>query len=168
MSSPVPSSLRLEKVTPENVVAACRLQIRPDQEGLVAPVAQSLAEAYAQPEVAWPRLVYDGERLVGFVMAFLMVRFDPADPPRSGLWRLNIAADEQGRGYGRFAVQAVCDELRQRGQDRVFVTWVPGERGPERFYRRLGFRPTGERIEDQVVGVLDLTEPAAAEEFTPA
>ncbi|MEO3926216.1 GNAT family N-acetyltransferase [Micromonosporaceae bacterium B7E4] len=171
MSSPVPSSPRLEKVTPENVVAACRLRIRPDQEGLVAPVAQSLAEAYAQPEVAWPRLVYDGERLVGFVMAFLMVRFDPDDPadlPRSGLWRLNIAADEQGRGYGRFAVQAVCDELRQRGQDRVFVTWVPGERGPERFYRRLGFRLTGERVEDEVVGALDLTEPAAPEQSPPA
>ncbi|AVT40908.1 GNAT family N-acetyltransferase [Plantactinospora sp. BB1] len=156
------SSPRLEKVTPDNVVAACKLRIRPDQEGLVAPVAQSLAEAYVQPEVAWPRLVYDADRLVGFVMAFFLVRFDPDDPadePRSGLWRLNIAADQQGRGYGRFAVLAVCDELRRRGQDRAYVTWAPGEHGPERFYTRLGFRLAGERIGDQVVGVLDLTVP---------
>lgn len=155
------SSPRLEKVTPDNVEAACGLRIRPDQEGLVAPVARSLAEAYAQPEIAWPRLVYDGEHLVGFVMAFFDVRFNPDDPDdrlRSGLWRLNIAADHQGRGYGRFAVESVCEEIRRRGQSRVTVTWVPGEHGPERFYRRLGFRLTGETSGDEVVGELDLPE----------
>ncbi|MFF3439511.1 GNAT family N-acetyltransferase [Streptosporangium sp. NPDC002721] len=153
------SSPRLEKVTPDNVEAACRLQVRPDQEGLVAPVAWSLAEAYAQPETAWPRLVYDGERLVGFVMAFFDVRFNPDDPDdrlRSGLWRLNIAADEQGRGYGRFAVESVCAEIARRGQSRVTVTWVPGEHGPERFYLRLGFRLTGETSGEEIVGELDL------------
>ncbi|MFB9673900.1 GNAT family N-acetyltransferase [Streptosporangium vulgare] len=155
------SSPRLEKVTPDNVEAACGLRIRPDQEGLVAPVARSLAEAYVQPEIAWPRLVYDGEHLVGFVMAFFDVRFNPDDPDdrlRSGLWRLNIAADHQGRGYGRFAVESVCEEIRRRGQSRVTVTWVPGEHGPERFYQRLGFRLTGETSGDEVVGELDLPE----------
>lgn len=44
----------------------------------MAPVAVSLAEAYAQPRVAWPRLVYDGEQLVGFVMG----AFDPHCPAR--------------------------------------------------------------------------------------
>jgi diamine N-acetyltransferase len=39
---------------------------------------------------------------------------DPADV-RSGLWRLNIGADAQGKGYGRFAVEAVCGEIRARG-----------------------------------------------------
>ncbi|AOP45396.1 GNAT family N-acetyltransferase [Streptomyces lydicus] len=153
------SSLRLEKVTPDNVEAACRLQVRPDQEGLVAPVARSLAEAYAQPEIAWPRLIFEGEQLVGFVMAFFLVRFNPDDPEdrlRSGLWRLNIAADRQGRGYGRFAVESVCAELRRRGQSRATVTWVPGAHGPERFYLRLGFVPTGELSGDQVVGELPL------------
>jgi diamine N-acetyltransferase len=153
------SSLRLEKVTPDNVDAACGLKVRPDQEELVAPVAWSLAEAYAQPEVAWPRLIFDGEQLVGFVMAFFMVRFNPGDPEdvRSGIWRLNIAADQQGRGYGRFAVECVCAEVRRRGQTRATVTWVPGEQGPERFYLRLGFRPTGENSGGQVVGELALT-----------
>ncbi|MEU8782149.1 GNAT family N-acetyltransferase [Streptomyces sp. NPDC048637] len=160
------STLRLEKVTPDNVEAACRLKVRPDQEGLVAPVVRSLAEAYAQPEVAWPRLILDGEQLVGFVMGFFLVRFDPDNPEdrlRSGIWRLNIAAEHQGRGYGRFAVESVCAEVRRRGrgrgrgQGRVTVSWVPGEHGPERFYLGLGFRPTGEMSGDQVVGELALT-----------
>ncbi|MGY5080099.1 GNAT family N-acetyltransferase [Streptomyces nigrescens] len=154
------STLRLEKVTPDNVEAACRLKVRPDQERLVAPVVRSLAEAYAQPEVAWPRLIFDGEQLVGFVMGFFLVRFDPDNPEdrlRSGIWRLNIAAGHQGRGYGRFAVESVCADVRRRGQRRVTVTWVPGEDGPERFYLGLGFRPTGEMSGDQVVGELALT-----------
>lgn len=156
----MPSSLRLEKVTPDNVEAACRLQIRPGQEQFVEPVAWSLAEAYVHPDIAWPRLVFDGERLVGFVMGFFDVRFneeDPDDRPRSGIWRLNIAAQQQGLGYGRFAVEAVCEEVRRRGQDRATVTWAQGEGGPEPFYLRLGFRPTGEKSGDQVVGELDLT-----------
>ncbi|MGW2113621.1 GNAT family N-acetyltransferase [Streptomyces sp. NPDC001948] len=154
------SSLRLEKVTADNVEAACQLKVRPDQDGLVKPVAWSLAQAYATPDIAWPRLIFDGEQLVGFVMAFFDVRFYPDDPNdtrlRSGLWRLNIAADHQGRGYGRFAVEAVCEEIRRRGQTRATATWVPGEHGPEQFYFRLGFRLTGEKAEDEVVGELEL------------
>lgn len=73
-----------------------------------------------------------------------------------GLWRLNIAADAQGRGYGRFAVDAVCAEIRARGGDRAYVTWEPRPGGPEPFYLKLGFRPTGERSGGQTVAVRDL------------
>jgi diamine N-acetyltransferase len=34
------------------------------------------------------------------------------------------------------------------------VFWVPGEGGPEGFYLRLGFRPTGEEFDGQVLGEL--------------
>lgn len=153
------TNVRLEQITPANLEAALAVAVRPDQEGLVDPVVKSLAEAYAHGEVAWPRLVVDGERVVGFLMAFLDIDFqgDGSGDIRSGLWRLNIAAGEQGRGYGRFAVEAVAEELRRRGTSRMFVTWVPGEGGPERFYERLGFRPTGETSGGETVGVLDVS-----------
>lgn len=151
--------MRLERITPKNYEAALDLSVRPDQEDLVEPVVKSLAEAYVFPDYAWPRLIYDGDRLVGFLMAFLDMPWDPDRDPddlRSGLWRLNIAADAQGRGYGRFAVTAVCEEIRARGGTRAHVTWEPRDGGPEGFYLRLGFRPTGERSDGQIVGVLDL------------
>ncbi|MGA5067371.1 GNAT family N-acetyltransferase [Streptomyces exfoliatus] len=153
------TSPRLEKVTPANVDAALALRVHPHQERNVSPVVRSLAEAYAFGETAWPRLILDGDRLVGFLMAFLDIPWneekDPADR-RSGLWRLNIAADAQGEGYGRFAVEAVRDELRRRGTPLLYVTWEPGEDGPGEFYRRLGFRTTGEVSGGQTVGVLDV------------
>lgn len=165
MSTPHPhtqhpsTSLRLERVTPENVDAALELRVHPHQERNVSPVVKSLAEAYAFGETAWPRLIFDGDELVGFLMAFLDIPWnekkDPTDR-RSGLWRLNIAATGQGKGYGRFAVEAVRNELRRRGTEQLYVTWEPGEDGPGEFYRRLGFRTTGELSGGQTVGVLDI------------
>ncbi|MFC0006845.1 GNAT family N-acetyltransferase [Micromonospora siamensis] len=156
-------SPRLEKITPDNVEAACEVRVRPDQEHLIEPVARSLAEAYAWGEIAWPRLVVDDGRPVAFLMGFFRIPWRPDDPAdlRSGLWRLNVAADRQGQGLGRYAVAAVCAEARRRGENRIFTTWEEGEDGPEEFYLRLGFRRTGERSGEQIVGELDLTGEAA-------
>ncbi|MGW1197288.1 GNAT family N-acetyltransferase [Streptomyces sp. NPDC002536] len=152
-------ALRLEPITPANFDAAIALKVRPDQEHLVSPVVKSLAEAYAHPDIAWPRLILDGDRAVGFLMAFFDIDFagdGTGTDIRSGLWRLNIAAGEQGRGYGRFAVESVAAEIRRRGGTRLTTSWHPGEDGPERFYLGLGFRTTGETSGDQTVGELDL------------
>ncbi|MFD4941525.1 GNAT family N-acetyltransferase [Streptomyces sp. NPDC058239] len=154
------TTLRLEKITTANFDAAIALKVRPDQEHLVAPVVRSLAEAYVHPGTAWPRLILDGDRPVGFLMAFLDIDFagdGTRTDVRSGLLRLNIAAGEQGRGYGRFAVRSVAEEIRRRGGTRMAVGWVPGEDGPEGFCLGLGFRPTGEMDGDERVGELDLT-----------
>ncbi|MEU6918274.1 GNAT family N-acetyltransferase [Streptomyces olindensis] len=148
---------RLEEITPANLDAALGIRVRPDQEHAVAPVVKSLAEAYVQPGVAWPRLIVDGDRPVGFLMAFLDIDwYEDGSVRRSGLWRLNIAAGEQGRGYGRFAVESVAEELRRRGTKEFYVSWHPGPDGPEGFYLGLGFRPNGETTEGETVGVLEL------------
>lgn len=153
------STRRLEEITPDNFDAAIGLRVRPDQEHLVAPVVKSLAEAYVHPGTAWPRLIVDGDRPVGFLMAFFDIDWigdGTGTDIRSGLWRLNIAAGEQGRGHGRFAVESVAAEIRRRGGTLLTTTWHPGEGGPEGFYLGLGFRPTGETSGTQTVGALDL------------
>jgi diamine N-acetyltransferase len=135
--------MRLELINPQNVRAACKLKLRPDQDNLVAPVAWSIADAYANPEIAWPRLIFDGDQLAGFIMA----AFAPdQDNPlfHSYLWRLNIGAEHQGKGYGRFAVEELCLEATRRGHRRLTVSYHAGPHGPEVFYQRLGFQPTGE------------------------
>ncbi|GGL11598.1 N-acetyltransferase [Sphaerisporangium melleum] len=154
-------SFRLAPITPANIEMAIAVKVRPDQERFVSPVAKSLAEAYVHPEVAWPRLIFDGDRPVGFLMAFLDIDWDGKGVDfRSGLWRLNVTSDAQGGGIGRFAVAAVAAEVRRRGGTQMYVSWEPGEGGPEGFYRKLGFRLTGEKSGGQTVGVLDLTNPS--------
>jgi diamine N-acetyltransferase len=146
----MPAALRLEPVTRENVRAACMLELRADQEHLVAPVAWSLADAYTLPEIAWPRLIYDGDQLVAFMMAaFAPEHEDPLY--RSYLWRLNVGAEHQGKGYGRFAVEELSNEAVRRGCHRLTVSYHAGPGGPEAFYQRLGFHPTGEVNQGETV-----------------
>jgi len=151
--------LSLEEITAGNLDDAIGVTVRPEQEHLVAPVVKSLAEAYVHPAIAWPRLIRDGGRPVGFLMGFFDADFEEGtgNPDlRSGLWRLNVAVGEQGRGVGRFAVESVGAEIRRRGGDLLTTTWHPGPDGPEGFYRALGFRTTGELSGGQVVGELRL------------
>lgn len=149
------TTLTAETITPANVAAACQLAVEPHQKDFVAPVAVSLAEAYTQPEVAWPRLILDD----GEPVAFVMGGFDPGaerDFFRCGVWRLNVGAGVQGRGYGRFAVETVLEEARRRGNTTATVLWIPAEGGPEEFYLRLGFKPTGQTFNGEVVGRIEL------------
>ncbi|MFF3086068.1 GNAT family N-acetyltransferase [Streptomyces nojiriensis] len=159
LNTPAPGPLRLEPVTGDNFDAVCAIQVRPDQAHLVSPVVKSLAEAYVHTGTAWPRAIVDGDETVGFVMAFHDIVWDPAADPddrRSGIWRLNIDARHQGKGYGRFAVQAATEEIRARGIHDVYVSWNTGANSPEPFYLGLGFRPTGELSGDQRVARLSL------------
>jgi diamine N-acetyltransferase len=142
-------TLRLAELTADNIDAAIGLELRPGQERFVAPVVRSIAEAYVHP-TAWPRVVVDDDQVVGFVMA----NFDPDNEQpefRCGIWRLNVAGAAQGLGVGRFAVDAVAEEARRRGQTQLTVLWEKGSDGPEGFYLRLGFVPVGELF-GEVVG----------------
>ena len=145
--------LRVAELSPDNLRAAVTLALRPGQEKFVAPVVESIAEAYVNP-TAWPRVVLDGDEVVGFVMA----NFDPdneLEDLRCGIWRLNVAGTAQGRGVGRFAVDTVAAEARRRGWSRITVLWEEGDGGPEEFYRKLGFVRTGELF-GETVGAKDI------------
>jgi diamine N-acetyltransferase len=149
------ADLRLEELNAGNIVAANTLTLKPGQEQFVAPVSHSIAEAYVNPTTAWPRVVLEGDEVVGFIMG----NFDPdADQPefRSCIWRINVAADAQGHGVGTFAVTALADEARARGFERLTVIWESGEHGPEEFFLHVGFVPVAETQYGEVVGALAL------------
>jgi diamine N-acetyltransferase len=113
------------------------------------------------PDVAWPRLIYDEDQMVGFIMAaFAPEHENPLF--HSYLWRLAIGADHQGKGYGRFAVGELCQEALRRGNHRLTVSYHAGDHGPEAFYRRLGFRPTGEYNEGETVAERTVAASASA------
>jgi diamine N-acetyltransferase len=140
------AEVTLREVTADTVRAVCRLEVGPDQDGLVAPNAVSIAQAHFEPK-AWFRAVYAGKDLVGFIMLY-----DDADQPEYFLWRLMIGGEHQGNGYGRRAVELLLDYVRTRpGATELLTSYVPKERGPERFYKNLGFVDTGEVDDGEVV-----------------
>jgi diamine N-acetyltransferase len=148
------ADVRLEPITEDNLKAVFDLQVGPGQDAFVAPNPWSLAQALAEHDIAWPRAVVDGDEVVGF----LMLEIDPheEDGRPFWLWRMMIAADRQRRGYGTAAIALACHEVRSRGGTELYTSWVPGEGSPGPFYERLGFVPTGEMDEDEIVGRLTL------------
>jgi diamine N-acetyltransferase len=62
-----------------------------------------------------------------------------------------IAHDKQGKGYGRKALDLLCEYVRGRpNADYLYSSYVPGKDGPENFYLNYGFEKTGEMIEYEV------------------
>lgn len=132
------AELRLEELSARTAAAANNITLRSGQEGYVVPPSYAIADAYVNPATSWPRVVLEGDEVVGFIRG----NFDPdavEEEFRSCVWRVQVRADQQGKGVGRFAVLALADEARSRGFTRLTALWEPGQEGPEEFFIHLGF-----------------------------
>ena len=149
-------ALKLEELSAKNAVEANSLSLKPGQEQFIAPVSYAMASPFLNPSTGWSRVVTDeDDGVVGFIMA----NFDPhaaEDEFRSCIWRMNVDADTQGKGVGRFAVTATADEARKRGFERLTVLWEPGDDSPEEFFLRVGFVVVGETPYGEKIGALAL------------
>lgn len=149
------ADLRLEELSASTIVAVNNMSLKPGQEEFLSPVSYGIAATVVNPQTSWQRVVLDGDDIVGFISA----NFDSAFPQehfQSVLWRINVDADEQGRGVGRFAVQSLMDEARTRGMDHVNVIYEAGGAGPEAFFERVGFSPVGETEYGEVIAEVRL------------
>lgn len=149
------AELRIEELGASTVSAANSLTLKPGQEAFLEPETYQHLEQNLDPANSWPRVIRDGDEVVGYIMG----NFDadaPEDFLRAALWRVDVSADAQGRGVGRFAVQAFADEARARGFDHVTVVWASGEAGPEAFFEAVGFEVVGETPYGENLGALKL------------
>lgn len=144
-------TVHFERITSENVLEVCRLSqtLSAVQRKAVANNAVSIAQSQFS-ENAWMRAVYAEKDLVGFIMLHIGSDWaDGIDCPGVFLWRLMIAGPYQGRGYGEAAIQMLVDHLRALGIPELYTSYHLGEGSPEKFYQRLGFKPTGEYYGDE-------------------
>ena len=153
------SVVALREVTDQNRRAVLALRVASTQERFVGTVVGALADAQEIPEgKPWYRAIYADDQPVGFVM--LSWNVEPEPPRIIGpwfLWKLLLDERHQRRGYGREAVGLIADIVRANGAAELLTSCVPGGDGPESFYRRIGFRPTGE-VDDnaEIILALDL------------
>ncbi len=130
----------------------------PEQRELVADNARSIAEAHFEPQAWFRAITADGEP-VGFVQGI-----DVLEERCVYVWRMMIDAGHQRRGYGAAAMRLVIERARALdGVDRVVLSHAEraGNAGP--FYARLGFTPTGEVEDGEVVLALSLMDAHGAE-----
>ena len=148
-------ALTLEELSADTAQQANSLELLPGQERFANPVTYEQADTSIDVANTWSRVIRAGDEVVGFVRA----DFDPdftTEELRCCVWRVSVSAGAQGKGVGRFAIEAVKQEALRRGFDHLSVLWQAGDEGPGNFFRKLGFIETGQSDYGDVIGSLPL------------
>jgi diamine N-acetyltransferase len=145
-------TITLREITDENRAAVTALSAGAAEGRFVASVAKSFVDAAETPEAnPWYRAIYAGDEPVGFVMLSWNVTPAPGILGPWFLWRLLIDERYQRRGYGRATLKEIVRIIRAEGGTELLTSYAQGEGEPWPFYEKLGFRPTGEIEEDEIV-----------------
>ncbi len=151
-----PEQVALVPITAESSLTYLGLQTHHSQRRFVAPMDQSFAQALFPPleegheVVPLLRGITADDEPCGFLM---LAEAGPDSPPY--LWRLLIDRMHQGRGIGRRVIGTLVEQLTAQGHRCLLLSYGEGPGSPRRFYDSLGFRPTGEVSEGEVVARLD-------------
>jgi diamine N-acetyltransferase len=142
--------ISLRPVTPQNYEAVVTMRVREDQKNFVASNLASLAEACVFPQ-RYPLAIYAGETPVGFLMSAYI-----EETQRHWIFRLMIAADQQGRGYGREGMRLLIERMRAiPGCALIYISYEPENDAARKLYVSLGFRINGEIEGGEEVAVLE-------------
>ncbi|NJM82742.1 MAG: GNAT family N-acetyltransferase [Tabrizicola sp.] len=145
--------LERREVTRDTLHDLIRLSVRDDQPGLVTPNVVTLAEApYETGSRVWG--LWAGTRAVG-LMAMVhpdLYRWhEPGDDTEAAyLWRLMIDRAEQGKGYGRAALEQAVEVAREWDLPRVTAGVTDAPHSKLGFYEHFGFRRTGRIVGGEV------------------
>lgn len=131
----------LKAITEENFIDAFALKLAPEQERFVSHPVRSLAQAYVYREQCQPFGIYEDDRMVGYVM----VIYD-YDIPEYDIWHMMIDRTEQGKGYGKAALDRVLDYIKTKpfgSSERVTLTCNKENLRALNLYKSKGFTETG-------------------------
>jgi diamine N-acetyltransferase len=151
----VDSKVTLRNITAETVRQICNLSdtLSDAQKKMVAPNSVSIAQAHFN-KFAWFRAVYADEEPIGFIMLY-----DNPEESEYFLWRFMIASPYQHMGFGKRAMDLLFEYVKTRPNARQLgASCGEGEASPEEFYRKLGFKRTGEKEGDEILMVLELNK----------
>jgi diamine N-acetyltransferase len=138
--------LSLREITKETVKSILALKVAEGQEDLVGDNGDSLAQALFD-EKAWYRGIYAGEEPVGFAMLSI-----DREKPEFYLWRFMIDAGQQGKGYGKRAIELIIEEVSSQPEAKELTLHVMDlPHSAVAFYEALGFKLTGEKDDDELV-----------------
>ncbi|WGV58422.1 GNAT family N-acetyltransferase [Brevibacillus brevis] len=151
-------TIRLVPTTRDNWQDALRLQVQDEQLRFVPSVAVSLAKVHIRPDgdncAYEPFCLYDTDEMVGFVM----IAYDASTDWCYWFNGFLIDHQYQGKGYGRAALSAIVDTVRNRFPQSRFVnlTVCPDNAGARHLYSQSGFEETGDVYDGEIVYRLSL------------
>lgn len=141
----------LTEIDEANWRAAMLLEPAPGQQTYLPSNLFSLAQAAYEPDF-YPLAIYnDDDVMVGFAV----LKLDEFDGyPLWSIARFMIDRLHQRKGYGRDALDAICDMLQDDGADGVWVSYVAENAAAAKLYESAGFTDEGLTWNDEIVVVL--------------
>lgn len=136
------------EITDADVDRLLDLEVRDDQEHLVASNPVTIAQAHYRPH-SWLRGLWSGDQAVGLIA---MIDLPDSDNPENAayLWRLMIDREHQGKGYGRQAIDHAFEQARRWQRDNLCLHVCEGEGSAQTLYSRFGLEPTGRVDDDEI------------------
>jgi diamine N-acetyltransferase len=142
--------ISLQEINRNNLHPVLELSVFEEQNNFVASNCYSLAQAKAQPECV-PLAIYSDDELVGFAMYCL----DHEDN-EYWIYRIMIDKKHQRKGYGKLAMLQVLERLQQDDKhSKVYLSFEPENVGAKKLYESLGFTPTGDIFDGEIVYCLN-------------
>lgn len=144
-------NLVFKEITKENWEECIELKVSKGQENFVASNAYSILEANFS-EGLYPLAIYDDETMVGFLM------YEKDDVAKDmGMCRLMIDVKYQNKGYGKAAIIKLLEFIREKyGNTPFYTSFEPENIVAEKLYESIGFRKTGEMLQDEILLKIDL------------
>ena len=137
--------VQLREITKDNYEDVLALSVNYSQKGFVSTTEESLAQALEYSNTAYPFAVYGGGKVVGFIM---MGYYEAKE--YYTLWKLLIDRNQQGKGYGRAALELGINFLKENFNVSEIYTGVsPYNAVAKSLYESVGFRFTG-LVEDNM------------------
>lgn len=139
-------TVRLEPVTRDDVRPLFDLKVAPEDQTFVAPNEKTLAQAPYETG-AYVFVIWAGNTRVGLIALLDFAEHEyleeDDDPQSAFVWRLMIADEFQGLGYGTMALDLACEWARNRCRPRMFIQAVTTNHDAISLYERCGFVRTG-------------------------
>ena len=142
-------NIELREIAMTNIKECIKLEVSEEQKKFVAANMYSLAEAKAD-NVSEPWAIYSDDTMIGFIM----YDFDSA-MGTGWISRLMIEKEQQGKGYGRKAMEIVIARLKaQDGCKLLQTSFEPHNIVAKNLYTSLGFHLTGEQVDGEDVCIM--------------
>lgn len=148
-------NVELREINKDNREKCMMLTVAEEQTQYICSNRDSLNDATENDTVARPFAIYIDGVMVGFTMfAFDEAYEDPDD--RYWLWRFMIDEKQQGKGYGRLALQEIIEYFKKHGANHIKLSTKESNIAAISLYRKFGFKENGEMNGEEMVFQLKL------------
>ena len=140
--------INFKGISEDNFDTIIRMK-RPDGEHFVASNEHSLAQAWLYRDAGdvFPFAIYNDDTPVGFMMLD-----EDAEERYLAIWRIMFPPEHQNKGYGTEAIRQIIRLAEASGKyDYLLIDYVPENAIAKHVYEKVGFKPTGEISNGEIV-----------------